>query len=288
VIPYRRLFRAVVLCGAIVIVGIRPGSGRCDSAAPAPWLADRGTGVWTSIFATYVRPGELLVSPFFEYYRDADFEYKPEELGHGLDQDFRGRYRASEGLIFLAYGFSDRLAVELEAAVISATLSKAADDPSTMPAKLRQSGQGDWQMELDYRVLTETATRPEVFSYFELTPPSNKHELLIGTEEWEYKLGVGVMRGTRWGTWNVRLSGVSADGTTEMGEYALEYVKRLSPRWRVYAGVEGEQDEVEGIAEAQWHPSERWYLRLNNSIGLSSKATDWAPDVGIVFSFRTR
>src|SRR5574341_1795534 len=90
---------------------IFPGDGRCQASDP-PWLSDRGTGVWTSIFGTFVRPGELIVSPFFEYYWDEDFEYKPAELGYGLDRDFRGRYRASEGLIFLAYGLSDRLAIE--------------------------------------------------------------------------------------------------------------------------------------------------------------------------------
>jgi len=33
------------------------------------------------------------------------------------------------------------------------------------------------------------------------------------------------------------------------GEYALEYLKRLSPRFRLYAGVEGNQGEVEWIVE---------------------------------------
>ena len=75
-----------------------------------------------------------------------------------------------------------------------------------------------------------------------------------------------------------------ADGTLEIGEYALEYLKRLSPRWRVYSGIEGTQDEVELIGEAQWHPSERLYFRFNLARGLTSKATDWGPDVGIVFA----
>lgn len=48
----------------------------------------------TSMFATYIGRRELLVYPFIEYYRDHDFEYKPEELGFTGDVDFRGRYRA--------------------------------------------------------------------------------------------------------------------------------------------------------------------------------------------------
>jgi hypothetical protein len=263
-----------------------------DTQTPtdARWLADRGTGMWTSIFATYVRPGELLVMPFVEYYLDDNFEYKPEELGYGLEQDFRGRYRATEGLLFLGYGLSDRLAIELEAAWISARLDKAADDPSSQPARLEESGQGDWQVELNWRALEETATRPEVFAYLEVTPPSHRSAPLIATPDWEYKLGAGLIRGLPWGTVHARaaLTYALEDGTTEPGEYAVEWVKRLSPRWRAYAGIEGDQDEVELIGELQWHFSPRAYLRLNNAYGLTSKATDWGPDVGVVFSFRVR
>jgi len=259
------------------------------AAAPpeGPWLADRGPGVWTSIFGTYVRSHELLVSPFVEGYWDDNFEYKPEELGYGLDQDFTGRYRAVEGLMFFSYGFNDRLAIELEAAAIHASLEKAANDPSAMPAKLEESGPGDWQVELDWRVAFETATRPEVFTFFELTPPSNINQPLIGTPGWEYRVGVGLIRGYRWGTVSARVSGAYAqdEGVFELGDYAVEYLKRVSQRWRVYGGVEGEQDEVELIGEAQWIASERWYLRLNLAYGLTAKATDWGPDVGVVFRF---
>jgi hypothetical protein len=146
----------VALVGAFIAGLLVPGAARCQSAGSKPWLSDRGTGVRTSIFGTYVRSGELLVSPFLEYYIDNDLEYKLAELGYGLDQDFRGRFRASEGLIFLTYGVSDRLAIEFEAAVISAKLDKAPNDPSTMPQRIEESGQGDWQMQLDWRMLHET------------------------------------------------------------------------------------------------------------------------------------
>jgi hypothetical protein len=263
-----------------------PAEPSGEPAASAPWLADRGPGMWTSIFATYVRPGELLVSPFVEGYIDDDFEYKPSELGYGVDQDFRGRFRATEGLIFLAYGLSDRLAVEFEAAVIKAQLDKAPDDGSSQPARIQQSGRGDWQMELNWRAVPETATRPEMFAYFELTPPSHRAASLISTPDWEYKLGAGLNRGLPWGTLTVRAAAayLQDEGAIEPGEYAIEYVRRLSSRWRVYSGVEGDQDEVELIGEAQWHFSQRAYLRLNTGYGLTSKATDWSPDVGLVFA----
>jgi hypothetical protein len=279
--------RHVLPIGALFLSLWMPGAVHGQATSAAPWLEDRGAGVRTSIFGTYVLKGELLVSPFFEYYVDNDFEYKPAELGHGLDRDFRGRYRASEGLLFLSYGLTDRLAIELEAAVISAKLTKAPDDPSTLPQQIEESGQGDWQVQLDWRVLLESATRPEVFGYLEVVGPSNRSRPLIGTSDWEYKLGAGMTRGMRWGTLTARaaLSYAQAEGALEPGEYALEYLKRLSPSWRVYAGVEGTQDEVELIGEAQWHLSQRIYLRFNTARGLTSKATDWAPDVGVVFAF---
>lgn len=38
-------------------------------------------------------------------------------------------------------------------------------------------------------------------------------------------------------------------------------------------------------AQQELHLSPRVFIRLNNAIGLTSKATDIAPEVGVVFSF---
>ena len=98
------------------------------------YLRDRGTGQPTSMFGTYIKQGEFLVYPFFEYYLDQDAEYSPQELGYGLDIDYRGKERASEYLIFLAYGFTDWLAVEFEAALyITARLETSPDDTTGVP-----------------------------------------------------------------------------------------------------------------------------------------------------------
>jgi hypothetical protein len=94
--------------------------GHLETGDLPAWLRDRGDGVATSMFGTYIQKGQLLVYPFFEYYRDADYEYAPNELGYTDDRDFRGDYEASEHLLLVAYGFSDRFAVELEAAFIQA------------------------------------------------------------------------------------------------------------------------------------------------------------------------
>jgi hypothetical protein len=283
-----RLCLIAVLASTLVASDAASAAPAAGAESLPTWLADRGPGIWTSIFGTYVNARELLFMPFVEGYYDNDTEYKPAELGYGLEQDFRGRFRAVESQIFLAYGLNDRFAAEVEAALYSsARLEKAPDDPSSMPEKLEQSGIGDWQMELDWRVMKETATRPEVFALVEVDPPSNVNQDLIGTPNWETKVGVGAIRGLRWGTVSGRVGVIysAEDGSFDTGEYAIEYLKRVSRHWSLYGGIEGEQDEVELIGEAQWHFSPRGYWRFNLARGLSDKATDWGPDVGVVFRF---
>jgi hypothetical protein len=251
-------------------------------------LRDRGTGVPTSMFGTYVRGGELLVYPFFEWYADSNYEYKPSELGQPGDVDYRGRYRASEGLLFLAYGLNADLALEVEAALITAELEKAADDPSALPAEVEESGLGDVEAQLRWRFLHERGSRPEAFAYFETVFPLQKHRLLIGTRDWEYKLGLGAVRGFAWGTMTVRAAVEYSreEGKFEAGEYAVEYLRRLSPAWRIVALIEGNQlDEVELITEAQWHFSRCAFAKVNLGIGLTPNATDFAPEAGVMFAF---
>src|SRR5687768_5422262 len=167
---------------------------------------DRGPGVATSLFGTYVRECELLIYPFFEWYYDSNLEYKPNEFGFAGDTDFRGKYRASEGLIFLGYGITRNLAIELEAAVITAELEKSPSDPSAMPARFKESGHGDVEGQLRWRFQEEEAGgHPELFTYFETVLPLQKTKRLIGTPSWEFKLGVGAIRGYSWGTMTARL-----------------------------------------------------------------------------------
>ena len=74
----------------------------------------------------------------------------------------------------------------------------------------------------------------------------------------------------------------------DVGEYAVEYLKRVSPAWRLYAGLEGTQDELSLVTEAQWHLSSSMFIKFNNSVGLTPKATDWAPEIGMLFTLPTR
>jgi hypothetical protein len=262
-----------------------------DTPADPPFLDDRGSGIPTSMFGTYIRRGELLVYPFFEHYRDRNFEYKPSELGVEGALDFRGRYRANESLIWVAYGLTDDLAIEWETAVISATFDKSPADPSALPGRIRQRGLGDVEGQLRWRWRRETARRPELFSYGEVVVPHARDQAFRGTEGWELKFGTGLVRGFRWGTVTARAAVEYAEASSspfDIGEYAVEYLRRLSPSWRVYLGLEGTQDEVSAIAEVQWFLSPHVFVKMNNGVGLTSKATDWAPEVGVVFVIPTR
>ena len=251
------------------------------------YLKDRGEGVPLSMFGTYITKGQFYLYPFFEYYYDSDSEYSPDELGYTQVYDYRGKYTASEGLLFFGYGITDWLAVEFEAAVISATLERADDDISGMPAKLEESGLGDVEGQIRWRWMQENERRPELFSYCEVVFPLQKDKVLIGTQDWEYKLGVGTTKGFSFGTLTVRLAAEydRSEDKYEMGEYAVEYLKKISNRWRLYFGAEGSDDEIEVIPEAQLHLNRNMFCKFNSAFGATSKATGWAPEIGVVFSF---
>ena len=275
-----------VALACLLLLFLLPTSPIC-AQQDLVYLRDRGNTIPTSMFGSFVARGQLVVYPFFEY-TTQNLEYKPAELGYGLDEDFFGAYRETETQLFLAYGVSDRLAFELEGAFnTTATLHKSSQDTSGVPSTLHESGVGDIQAEARWRWAFENASAPEIFSYLETDFPFQRHRLLIGTQEWEFKLGTGATKGFRFGTLTgrVALEYHPESGTLEFGEYAVEYLKRLSNSWRFYTGVEGTQDEVEFITEFQGRLGPRAVLKLNNAFGLTSKAPTWAPEVGILLYF---
>lgn len=274
-----------LLIALVVVLALAPSTAMAQQQENR--LRDRGEGVPLSMFGTYLRSGQLMVYPFFEYYRDGDYEYESGELGFGTDiTELRSRYRAKEALLMFGYGLSENVAFEVEAAVISATLTKSPLDSSTMPTVLSQSGLGDVEAQLRWRYNRESDSRPEVFSYFETVFPFQKQKLLIGTPEWEFKFGTGIIRGFSFGTLTARAAVANVGGTFEPGEYAIEYLRRVSPRLRIYAGLEGSEDEVEAIGEAQIFLRPNVMLKINNAFGVTPKAPGWAPEIGIAFFFR--
>ena len=102
-IDWRWTFYLISILALLVfIAACLPLVAEAESRAPLPsYLQDRGPGIPTSMFGTYVEEGEWLFYPFFEYYLNDDEGYSPQELGYELDEDFRGEYRGYEGLIFL-------------------------------------------------------------------------------------------------------------------------------------------------------------------------------------------
>jgi hypothetical protein len=280
----QRLLLITVL--GLLQVLMSPRVGTAQEELPV-YLRDRGEGVATSMFGTYIERGELFIYPFYEYYHDNNLEYEPADFDFSSTEEFRGRYRAHEFLLFFGLGITDWLAVELEGAVIDATVTRAANDTiSGMPDELAESGLGDVEAQLRWRWSRETERRPEYFSYFETVFPLQKDKVLIGTQDWEFKLGAGVIKGFAFGTWTARaaIAYDASENKFELGEYALEYLKRFSNLFRGTVVVEGSEDEIELILDAQFHVSPRVFVRLNTGIGLTSKATDLAPEFGVLFS----
>ena len=282
--------RAVVVLLATLLAVAHPTPAAAQSDE-APWLRDRGPGIPMSQFGVYAEKGQFLIYPFFEYYYDSNLEYEPGEFGFGTGsaaiEEYRGKYRANEGILFLGYAFSDRLAIEMEAAVISAEFTKSATDTTTgLPSPHKESGLGDVEGQIRYRFNRETASKPEYFTYFETVFRTGEENSLIGTSVWELKLGGGFIKGFGFGTLTVR-AGVdwdSGDNVFGIGEYAVEYLRRLSPHFRVFFMLEGSEDELSAVPEVQWHISRNVFVKANAGFGVTSKATDFAPEVGVMIA----
>lgn len=194
--------RVTLILAFVLAIGVAglPNPVEVQDNALPKYLRDRGTGIPTSMFGTYINRGQLLLNPFFAYSLDNNREYQPSKLGFGPEGDLRSKYRDSEGLIFIGYGLTDWLALEFEAAFIRATLEKSPSDNSTTPAKIDESGFGDIEGQLRFRWMRESDHRPEVFSYLEMTAPSQRNKVLIGVPDWDLKPGIGLIRGFSWGT----------------------------------------------------------------------------------------
>ncbi len=49
--------------------------------------------------------------------------------------------------------------------------------------------------------------------------------------------------------------------------------------------LEGSEDEVSLVPEIQWFITQSVLLKASTGIGVSSKATDFASEIGVMFSF---
>jgi len=266
------------------------------SAADEPlplYLQDRGSGIPTSLFGTYIESGQWMVYPFYEYEKNSDAEYDPQEFGYPTpgvagEEEFFGESTGHEVVLFLGYGFSDALAFEFEAELYAtATLDKSPLDTSPLPARTEESGFAGAEAQLRWLWRKETQERPAFYSFFEVEFPFQDTKVLIGATDVEFAVGTGIIRSFKWGTLNARVSIAfdSAESKVETGEYALEYLKRVNDRWRLVATIEGEEDEVSLIGEAQLTLRPGAILKLNSGFGVTKKAADLAPEIGVLFTF---
>lgn len=252
---------------------------------------DREDGIPTSLFGTYIRPREFLFYPFYEYSHYRKFEYSPKELGivgTGADDEFFGKAKEHEYLLFMAYAFNDSFAIEFESALHSRIdFTKASNDPTASPSRLRESGLGDTEVNLRYRYLRETSARPEVTFFFKTVFPLQKRKRLLGTQDWEFSPGVVLTKEFSFGTLAARFSAAydRGDRKFEFSEYAVDFVKRLSENWRMVLSVEGEQDEVSVIGELQYRIARNAVLKINSGFGVTKKAPNFAPEIGVLFRF---
>lgn len=252
--------------------------------------SSRQAGVLTSMWGTYVARGQLLIFPFYSASVDHNFEYQPLRLGYGLAEDFEARFRQSSAQLFLAYGVSDRLALELETGVTRAVFHKSAADTSATPARIEESGLADVEGQIRWRTVPESGRRPEIFTFLEITAPVARNKVLIGDRVWDLRPGVGVIRAFSWGTLvsRVTVEYNHDDRLWDLGEFSIEYLKRLSPAWHVNAAFEGGEtgamDEWTLVTGAQWQVRPGWIVRFDQAVGLFPKATDWEPQVGVMLT----
>ncbi len=260
------------------------------------YLRDREGGIPSSEMGIYIQPHQLLIGPLYEHVWDHNLEYNPSTLGFGRDEDFRGRFRSSSAQIFLAYGLNDRLAVEFGISRTRSILSKSPIDTTATPARIEESGLGDVEGQIRMRITRESSRRPEIFGFLEAAAPTQRNKLLIGTFDWDFKPGIGAVRGFSWGTMTFRTTfeytrdqtPVRESRHLDIGETSLEYLKRLSQALRMSLAMEGGEngapDEWEFRSGLLWRMSRAVSLKLGNSFGLFSKSPDWTPQVGLMFS----
>jgi hypothetical protein len=238
---------------------------------------------------TSLRRRELVIYPFFEYTQDNNREYQPKEFRLGPEIDFRGRFRGTSSQLFLGYGVNDWLALELEAAYLTAKLEKSPSDTFAMPATTRHSGISDLEAQVRARLLRETSGRPEVFGFVELVARSQRDKVLIAEPYWDAKPGFGLVKGFGFGTMTIRIAAEwnRQDHIPDLGEFAIEYLRRLSPGTHLYLAFEGGEggvmDEWDLNTGVRLRLTKSVDFKLDNAIGISSKATDWAPQVGLMF-----
>ncbi len=254
-------------------------------------FADRGTGIPASLFGTYIEQGRLMLYRSSKYLRDADHQYQPTEFGAGPDVDIRARLRSWSAQLWVGYGVTNWLAVEMEAAYVHARLDRAPGDtfPTGLPRE--ESGIADIEGQFRTRLRTESRRTPELFAYAEVVIPTQTRSVLVGEPDFDIKPGIGFVKGTGVGTVQGRL-GLEynhRESKLDFGEVSLEWIRRFSPAVRTHIILEGGEtgalaiwEQIPGILVTL---TRRESLKFDSQIGLSSKSPDWVLQGGLMIAF---
>ena len=71
----------------------------------------------------------------------------------------------------------------------------------------------------------------------------------------------------------------------ELAEYAVEYYRDISSYRRYVLAIEGEDDEIGLIGELQWLVGGNAMIKINTGVGLTKKAPDFAPEIGMMWHY---
>ena len=277
--------------GPLLLVLItRPLAAQQDTLRPP--LRDRGAGIRTSEFQTYIQRGQFFIIPAVSYVKDHNLEYSPFDWGYGSQDGLRAAFHGSSAQLLLAYGVTDWLAFELEGSYLKAHFERDAQDTSATPSQIDESGVGDFAVQARMRFAHERGSRPEIWGSLEFIPASNTGKLLIGDKPSDLKGEIGLTKGYQFGTMTLRttIEYNHGDHHWDLGETSIEYLRRLSTNWRVMAAVEGGEggapDEFVFVTSFQARLARSVVLNFGNSFGLMSKSTDLEPYVGLRFELR--
>jgi hypothetical protein len=135
------------------------------------------------------------------------------------------------------------------------------------PLRISESRIGDIEGQIRWRWRRETERRPEIFSYAEVVVPHHSEKHLIGTPGWELKYGMGLARGFDWGYFDRAAGGRVRPGLYQPFSISASTPSSICagspPSWRLYAGIEGTQDELSLIEEIRWHVRPNVFICLN-------------------------
>ena len=82
-----------MLAAYAVVLGITMTTVAQQQDSLPPHLRDRGRGVRTSEFQTFIQRHQLLLLPSSAHIRDHNLEYNPLDWGYGNQTDLRGKFR---------------------------------------------------------------------------------------------------------------------------------------------------------------------------------------------------